>query len=159
MRLTKVSDYSLRILIYLAVHPDRPVSLGEMSRAYGISSHVLVKAVQPLVEDGLVASVRGRHGGLRLNKAPGQIKVGALLRRTETSWDVVECFNRDTNTCPIEPACGLKDALTRARRAFLSVLDEYTLADFLPRAREVKQLLRLSLERSLPAGSVPVHTR
>jgi Rrf2 family nitric oxide-sensitive transcriptional repressor len=107
--------------------------------------------VQVLIEDGSVASVRGRHGGLRLSKAPGEINVGALVRRTETTWDVVECFNRDTNTCPIEPACGLKGALKRAQRAFLGVLDDYTLADFLPRTREIKQLLRVSLERSLPA--------
>lgn len=151
MRLTKVSDYSLRVLIYLAAHAERPVSIGEISRAYGVSSHVLVKAVQPLIEDGMVASVRGRRGGLRLNRAPERINVGALLRRTESTWDVVECFNRATNTCPIEPACGLKGALRRAQRAFLGVLDEYTLADLLPRSREVKQLLYVSLERSLPA--------
>jgi len=151
MRLTKVSDYSLRVLIYLAVHTDRPVSIGEISRAYTVSSHVLVKVVQLLIADGSVASVRGRHGGLRLSKAPAEINVGALVRRTETTWDVVECFNRDTNTCPIEPACGLKGALTRAQRAFLGVLDDYTVADFLPRTREIKQLLRVSLERSRPA--------
>ena len=151
MRLTKVSDYSLRVLIYLAVHAERPVSIGEISRAYGVSSHVLVKAVQPLIEDGIVASIRGCRGGLRLDRPAERINVGALLRRTETTWDVVECFNRDTNTCPIEPVCGLKGALRRAQRAFLGVLDEYTLADLLPRSREVKQLLYVSLERSLPA--------
>jgi Rrf2 family transcriptional regulator, nitric oxide-sensitive transcriptional repressor len=151
MRLTKVSDYSLRVLIYLAVHPNRPVSIGEMSRAYGVSSHVLVKVVQLLIEDDSVASVRGRHGGFRLNKAPREINVGALVRRTESTWDVVECFNGDTNTCPIAPACGLKGTLKRAQRAFLAVLDDCTLADLLPRASEVRQLLRVSLERGLPA--------
>lgn len=148
MRLTKTSDYTLRVLIYLAVHADRSVSITEISRAYGVSRHLLVKIVQPLIGDGSVASVRGRHGGFRLNKAPGEINVGAIVRRTENTWDVVECFNRETNTCPIEPACGLKGALTRAQRAFAGVLDEYTLADFLPRAREVKRLLRLSFDRS-----------
>jgi Rrf2 family transcriptional regulator, nitric oxide-sensitive transcriptional repressor len=147
MRLTKVSDYSLRVLIYLAVHTARPISIGEMSRAYGVSPHVLVKVVQLLVEDGSVASVRGRHGGFRLGRAPGEINVGALVRRTESTWDVVECFNRDTNTCPIEPACGLKGALKRAQRAFLAVLDDCTVADLLPRPGEVGQLLRVSLER------------
>ena len=148
MRLTKTSDYTLRVLIYLAVHADRSVSITEISRAYGVSRHLLVKIVQPLIGDGSVASVRGRHGGFRLNKAPGEINVGAIVRRTENTWDVVECFNRETNTCPIEPACGLKGALTRAQRAFAGVLDEYTLADFLPRAREVKRLLRISFDRS-----------
>jgi Rrf2 family nitric oxide-sensitive transcriptional repressor len=148
MRLTKFSDYSLRVLLYLAVHPERPVSIGEVSRAYRVSPHVVVKVVQLLVANGSVTSVRGRHGGLRLNKAPEQINVGALVRRTETTWDLVECFNRDTNTCPIEPACGLKGALRRAQRAFVGVLDGYTLADFLPRAPAVKHLLRVSLDRS-----------
>lgn len=151
MRLTKTSDYSLRVLIYLAVHPDRLVSIAEVSRAYGVSSHLLVKIVQRLIADGSVASVRGRHGGFRLDKAPGEINVGGLVRRTEATWDLVECFDGATNTCPISPACGLKRALERAQRAFLSVLDEHTLADFLPRAPRVKQLLRASLQRSLPA--------
>src|SRR6516164_8824178 len=83
MRLTKVSDYSLRVLLYLAVHPDRPVSIGEMSRAYRVSSHVVVKVVRLLVQEGAVTTVRGRRGGLRLNKSPGELNVGALLRRTE----------------------------------------------------------------------------
>jgi Rrf2 family nitric oxide-sensitive transcriptional repressor len=151
MRLTKFSDYSLRVLIYLAVHPDRPASIAEISRAYDVSPHVIVKVAQQLAADGAIASVRGRRGGLRLSKPPDAINVGALVRRTEPSWDVVECFNRETNSCPIEPACGLKGALERARLAFLGVLDGYTLADFLPRPPAVKRLLRLSLERSLNA--------
>ncbi len=151
MRLTKFSDYSLRVLIYLAVHPDRPASIAEISRAYDVSPHVIVKVAQQLIAEGAVTSVRGRRGGLRLNRPPNAINVGALVRHTEPNWDVVECFNRETNTCPIEPACGLKGALTQAQRAFLGVLDSYTLADFLPRPPAVKRLLRLSLERSLNA--------
>jgi Rrf2 family nitric oxide-sensitive transcriptional repressor len=147
--LTKFSDYSLRLLIYLGLHPDRLVSVGEVSRAYHISPHILVKVVQLLVEQGLVASVRGRNGGLRLDKPPAEINVGRLIRLTETSWDLVECFDVASNTCPIEPACGLKGVLTRATRAFLGVLDDHTLADFLPRA---PALIRL-LSRSLDANS------
>ncbi len=146
MKLTKFSDYSLRLLIYLAVHGDRLVSVGEVSRAYRVSPHVMVKVVQLLVEQGLVASVRGRHGGLRLDKAPSQINVGRIIRSTEPSWDLVECFDRDRNTCPIESACGLKGALNRAQRAFLGVLDDHTLADFLPRAPSLIRLLNASLE-------------
>ena len=146
MTLTKFSDYSLRLLLYLAVHGDRLVSVGEVSRAYRVSPHIMVKVVQLLVEDGLVASVRGRHGGLRLDKAPREINVGRLIRRTEPGWDLVECFDRDRNTCPIESACGLKGALKRAQRAFLGVLDDHTLADFLPRAPSLLRLLHASLE-------------
>jgi Rrf2 family nitric oxide-sensitive transcriptional repressor len=146
MTLTKFSDYSLRLLIYLGLHQHRLVPIGEVSRAYRISPHLVVKVVQLLVEQELVASVRGRNGGLRLNKAPAEINVGRLMRRTEPGWDLVECFDAATNTCPIDGACGLKGALKRAQRAFLAVLDEHTLADFLPRAPALIRLLAQSLE-------------
>ena len=146
MTLTKFSDYSLRLLLYLGLHRERLVSVAEVSRAYRVSPHVMVKVVQLLVQQGLVASVRGRNGGLRLAKPPAQINVGRLLRTTEPGWDLVECFDLATNTCPIEPACGLKGVLKRAQGAFLAVLDGHTLADFLPRAPALIQLLNQSLE-------------
>jgi len=147
VKLTKFSDYSLRLLLYLAVHGDRVVSVSEVSRAYRVSPHIIVKAVQRLVEQGVVASVRGRQGGLRLAKAPADINIGAVVRTTEPTWDLVECFDLSTNTCPIEPACGLKGVLSDAQRAFLRVLDEHTLADFVPRAPALIRLLNRSLER------------
>jgi len=140
VQLTRFSDYSLRLLLYLAAHPDRLVPIDEVSRAYGVSHHHLVKIVQLLVDRQLVASTRGRGGGLRLNRQPAEINVGALVRITEPHFDLVECFDRTTNTCPIEPACGLKQVLRDARRAFLDVLDGRTLADFLPRAPELIRL-------------------
>jgi Rrf2 family transcriptional regulator, nitric oxide-sensitive transcriptional repressor len=144
--LTKFSDHSLRLLIYLGLHRDRLVSVREISRAYRISPHILVKVVQLLVEQELIAGVRGRNGGLRLNKPPSEINVGRLIRRTEPRWDLVECFNEATNTCPINGACGLKGALKSAQRAFLEVLDNHTLADFLPRAPTLIRLLQQSVE-------------
>ena len=111
----------------------------------------MVKVVQLLVEQGLVASVRGRHGGLRLDKAPAEINVGRLIRRTEPGWDLVECFDVAGNTCPIESACGLKGALKHAQRAFLGILDDHTLADFLPRAPSLIRLLKKSFEANQQA--------
>jgi Rrf2 family transcriptional regulator, nitric oxide-sensitive transcriptional repressor len=151
LRLTKFSDYSLRVLIYLAVHPDRAVSIREMSRAYRVSPHIVVKVVQQLVAEGSVRAVRGRHGGLRLKRAPSEINVGALVRRTERTWNLVECFDPATNGCPIAPVCGLKGALERAQRAFLDVLDEQTLDDLLPRPTAIAHLLHVSFERSAPS--------
>jgi len=146
LTLTKFSDYSLRLLIYLGLHDDRLVSISEISRAYGVSPHIMVKAVQLLVEQGLIASVRGRNGGLRLNKPPAEINVGRLIRRTEPGWDLVECFDAVRNTCPIDGVCALKGTLKRAQRAFLDVLDNHTLADCLPRAQTLVRLLNRSLQ-------------
>ncbi len=134
MRLTLFSDYSLRLLLYLATHPDRLVSVSEVSRAYHISQNHLVKIVQLLVEKSLIESVRGRGGGLRLAHPPEAIRIGALVRVTEPDFDLVECFDRRTNTCPIAGVCGLKAVLQDAQRAFLDTLDAHTLAEFLPRA-------------------------
>lgn len=134
MQLTLFSDYSLRVLLYLAAHRERSVPVSEIARAYGISKHHLVKVVQRLLDDGLLTATRGRNGGISLAKQPQQINVGTVVRSTEPTLDLVECFDRATNTCPIDPACGLKQVLQDAQRAFLAELDRHTLHDFLPRA-------------------------
>jgi Rrf2 family nitric oxide-sensitive transcriptional repressor len=113
-----------------------------------VSHHHLVKIVQRLVAEGLVESVRGRGGGLRLGRPPEAINVGALVRLTEPDLELVECFDLRTNTCPIAPACGLKGALEAAQRAFLTVLDGYTLADFGARGPALIKLWRRELARA-----------
>jgi Rrf2 family nitric oxide-sensitive transcriptional repressor len=148
MNLTKFSDYSLRMLLYLALHPDRPSSVAEISRAYNVSPHLLVKVAQRLIEQGYVASVRGRNGGLTLNRRPEEIKVGSVIRVTEPHWDLVECFDASTNTCPIDGACGLKGALREAQQAFLRTLDQRTLAEFLPKSKVLVRLLTAEAARA-----------
>lgn len=134
MQLTQFSDYSLRLALYLATHPDAVVTVQEVSRAYGVSSHHLVKVAARLIEQGIVVGVRGRNGGLRLNRSPSEINIGALLRATEPHFTLVECFDLEHNTCPIAGVCGLKPVLKQAQEAFFAVLDRHTLADFVPRA-------------------------
>jgi Rrf2 family nitric oxide-sensitive transcriptional repressor len=140
VQLTLFSDYALRIALYLASHPERRCSVDEISCAYGISRAHLVKVVQRLTELGIVRGARGRGGGLELARAPEDVNVGALVRATEPSFDIVECFDAKRNTCPISPACGLKGTLLRAQRAFLAVLDEQVLADYLPRREKLVTL-------------------
>ncbi len=146
MQLTQFSDYSLRVLLYLTAHPGRVVPLPEISRAYGVSHHHLVKVVRRLNEQGLVESTRGRTGGVRLARPPASINIGALVRQTEPHLDLVECFDRATNTCPIDGVCGLKPVLKRATHAFLAVLDGHTLADFEPRAAALVRVWRQRAE-------------
>ena len=148
MQLTRFSDYALRITLYLAVNDDRLVSVEQISHAYGISRHHLIKIVQLLTELGIVEAVRGRRGGMRLAKSPEAINVGELVRRTEPHMDLVECFNMKTNTCPIAPACGLKGALFEAQRAFLESLDRHTLADFVPNREKLAPLWERAEKRN-----------
>jgi len=140
LHLTQFSDYSLRVALYLAAHPDDLASVDEISRSYGISRNHLTKVVRRLTDLGVVASTRGRSGGFRLAMRPEEINIGWLVRQTEPHFHIVECFDPATNTCPIASACGLKGALARAQHAFLTVLNDYTLKSFLP---ERQQLLSL----------------
>jgi Rrf2 family nitric oxide-sensitive transcriptional repressor len=142
MQLTQFSDYSLRLVLYLATHEDQVITLQEVSQAYGVSQHHLVKVAARLVEEGLIVSVRGRNGGLRLNRTPAEINIGDLVRATEPHFNLVECFDAERNTCPIDRACGLKGVLHEAQEAFFAVLDGHTLADFLPRAPALLLLWR-----------------
>ncbi len=103
VHLTQFSDYSLRLVLYLACHPEQVVSVDEMSRAFGISRHHLVKVVQTLTDLGVVEAQRGRGGGMRLAMRPSEINVGWLVRRTEPHFDLVECFDPGDQYVPDRP--------------------------------------------------------
>ncbi len=135
MHLTLHADYSLRTLLYLAAHPDRIVSTQEVSEAYSISKNHLVRVVQTLGRHGFIEVRPGRSGGILLARPASEISLGQVFRVAEPDFNLVECFERDKNTCPISPACGLKGVLYDAREAFLAVLDKYTVADLVKRSR------------------------
>jgi Rrf2 family transcriptional regulator, nitric oxide-sensitive transcriptional repressor len=136
MQLTRYTDYSLRVLIYLAVRPEKLATIEEIAGAYGISRSHLMKVVHQLGLAGYLETVRGRGGGLRLARLPEKIRIGEVVRHTEETMALVECFDPKTNHCRIEPVCGLRAALKDALDAFLRVLDGYTLADLVVRRRD-----------------------
>lgn len=129
MHLTLHGEYSLRVLIYLAAHPGRYVSTQEISDAYGVSHHHLVKVVHGLGKRGFLAVKRGRSGGITLGRDPDRIRIGDVVRAMEPQFHLAECFDTETNTCPIVPVCGLKPVFVGALKAFLAELDRHTLAD------------------------------
>lgn len=147
MRLTKHTDYALRVLLYAGTWPDRLISTEEISQAYGISNNHLVKVVSELGKLGLLEVKRGRQGGLRLARPPQEINLGALVRATEPDFHMVECFDRDSNTCPIMKICTMIRPLREAQEAFLAALDRYTLADML-RPRQLPTYRRVFAELS-----------
>lgn len=150
MRLTDYTDYTLRTLIYLGLHPDHLVTVKEISDAYGISNNHLTKVVHQLGLSGMVLTVRGRGGGLRLAVSPADINIGAVVRLTEPDFNMVECFDSAKNDCVLAPACQLKDVLHRATQAWLAVLDEVTLEQVLSNARRLRKTVPLSAARLIP---------
>ncbi|WP_035374782.1 RrF2 family transcriptional regulator [Pseudoduganella violaceinigra] len=132
MRLTSFTDYTLRSLMYLGMHRDKLVTIQEIADVHDISKNHLTKVIHQLGASGLVETVRGRHGGLRLNREPQDINIGDVVRDSESDFHIAECFESDPGHCAFLRDCALKRKLNEATEAFLHVLDGMTLADILP---------------------------
>ena len=134
MRLTRFTDYSLRVLIYLGAHrqEERLSTISDIATAYRISENHLMKVVHHLAKHGYVETIRGNGGGMRLARAPEEINIGEVVRGAGEDLGVVECFEPDNHNCPIAPACALRGVLSRAAHAFFKILDDATLDQLLP---------------------------
>lgn len=141
MRLTTFTDYSLRVLMFVATAPEGRATIAEVAKAFGISEHHLVKVVHALGKEGVLLNTRGRGGGLRLAAPPASIRVGRLVRATEGGDVPAECFERETNECTITRVCRLKNVLAEAVDAFYGALDQYTLADLVANRAKVGSIL------------------
>ncbi|CAH0347400.1 Rrf2 family transcriptional regulator [Bacillus sp. CECT 9360] len=130
MRLTTYSDYSIRVLLYLATLEQGKLSnIKEIAFAYDISKNHLMKIIYNLGKMGYIETIRGRNGGIRLAKQPSEINIGEIVRKTEEDFYLVECFGNNHDNCVIAPVCSLKHVLNKALDTFLQVLDQYTLED------------------------------
>ena len=143
MRLTRYTDYSLRVLIHLAVNDERLCSIGEIAQAYGISHNHLMKVVQSLAHESFIETVRGRAGGMRLARAAAEIGVGEVIRRTEEGFQLADCPG-----CALSPACGLTGILAKGVKAMLDVFDAYTIADLVTD----KATMQRMMARQSPLG-------
>lgn len=142
MQLKKYTDYALRVLIYTGTKPnDELASIKEISEVFNISQHHLGKIVFELNKMGLLETIRGRNGGIRLANPASEINVGLLVRSLESDFNLLECFDKGTNHCVITPACTLKHALNKALHAFFKVLDEYTVQDLISNEEELRALM------------------
>jgi len=141
MRLTAYTDFSLRVLMYLALHPDRRPTIAEIAGRYGVSKAHLMKVVYQLGLKGYVETTRGKGGGLTLAKRTQDITVGEIVRQTEPDMAIVACFDASAPACVIAPACRLKGKLGEARAAFLKVLDDCTLAEVMGNRPALEALL------------------
>lgn len=146
MKLTRYSDYALRVLTYLAAHDDRLCSIREIAERYRISENHLMKVVHDLGRAGFIATSRGRGGGLRLAHPASEIVIGQVVRHTEDGFDLVDC-----GSCLIAPACGATAVLREATDAFLAVLDRYTLADIANRKFDLGKLFGVPDDRQVAA--------
>lgn len=158
MHLTLYTDYTLRVMMYLAVkHSSQQVAtIDEMATAYDIPRSHLTKIVNELARNGFIETTRGRAGGARLSRLPEQISIGSLVRMAEKDFAVVQCHSQEVTVgCAILPACNLRNGLRRAVEAFLFELDKMTLKDAVIAPSVAASLLRISAPQ-LTEVSVPV---
>lgn len=152
MRLTRYTDYSLRVLMYVGAREGEVATIAQIASAYGISRDHLMKVAQELGKAGYLRNVRGRFGGLLLAYPAEKIGVGDVVRRMEAGFDLVDC-----GSCVIEPVCGLTGAFRKALDAFMAVLDGYTLADLLTSRGDMIKLFEVV--PSGPASATPAEAR
>ena len=145
MRITRYTDYALRVLMYLGLKGEELSTIQEIADSYNISKNHLMKVVQQLNIKGYLTSVRGKNGGIHLNGPPEEINIGSLVRDTEQDLALVECFEK-TNGCVISSACELKNILGDALENFFSSLDQYTLADILPEKNQKNMVKILNIK-------------
>lgn len=151
MHLSRFSDIALRALMYLGAYPERVIPAGEMADALAVSRDHLMKCLQTLSGLELVEGIRGRGGGFRLSGRGGDIRLGELVRRTEPSLAMAECFEPDS-TCPLTGNCRLAGVLAESQEAFFHTMDRYTLDDLLQADRPT--LVRLQAPDREPEDTV-----
>ena len=141
MKLTTFTDYSLRVLLFLAARPGRRGTIAEIAAAFAVSEHHLTKVVHFLGQAGLLTNVRGKGGGLDLAHPPAAIVVGDVVRQTEGALVAAECFGEDPQQCCIAPVCRLRGLMQQAIDAFYRVLDGCTLEDLARNRSALAQVL------------------
>jgi len=146
MRLTRQTNYAIRILMYCAANEGRLSRIPDIAQAYSLSDLFLFKILQPLVEAGFVQTVRGRNGGVKLGKPAEDITLFDVIRVTEESFAMAECFENDTE-CPLVDGCGLNEALRKALGAFFEVLASYTIQDLVDARPNMRDVLGLEVQQ------------
>lgn len=133
MRLTMMTDYSLRLLMYVAQHPERLCTISEVALVYGVSETHLMKITHQLGLAGWLQTVRGKNGGMRLAAPPADVNLGAVVRSIEPDFHLVDCLAGQPK-CTLTGQCKLTGVLVGALDDFMHHLDRFTLADLLPQA-------------------------
>lgn len=145
MRLTKQTNYAIRILMYCAANNGKLSQVSEIAAAYNLSEAFLFKVLKPIVKHGFIDSIRGRNGGIKLAKPAGEIKLSEIVRITEDNFAMADCFDPEGTDCPLLDHCGLNSALREALNAFFAVLDNYTIKDLTSGQSRIDELLGLHL--------------
>lgn len=143
MRLTRQTNYAMRMLMYCAANGEDLSRVADIAKSYAVSELFLFKILQPLAKGGLVTTVRGRNGGIRLARPATEISLLNVVKVTEDNFAMAECFENDAAECPLVNSCALNSALRQALNAFFDVLSDYSIDDLVKARPDIHALLGL----------------
>lgn len=153
MRLTRQTNYAMRMLMYCAANGEDLSRVADIAKSYSVSELFLFKILQPLTKGGLVQTIRGRNGGIRLARPAAEISLLDVVKVTEDNFAMAECFENDAAECPLVNSCALNSALRKALNAFFDVLSEHSIDDLIKARPDINALLGLDeLLGSVPAA-------
>lgn len=147
MRMTTRTDLAIRALMVCAVNRGRSVRKQDIAAACNASAHHVAQVVHMLGRLGLLATRRGRTGGLALGRPAEAIRLGEVFRAFESDIPFAECLGPGTPACPLAGSCRMRDALAAALDAFHAALDRLTLADLVDCNAPLERLLSLAPAR------------
>ena len=140
MKLSTRGRYAARALLDLACHQGAaPIPLKDIARRQGISLYYLEHIVMPLATAGIVRSLRGASGGIRLARPPQQIRLSEILRLVEGSLVPVACV-ANPEICPRSKMCVTREIWAELDRVISVVLKSTTLQDLVERQERKEQI-------------------
>lgn len=131
IKLNKMTDYGIVVMVRLAVAGDRVQTAPEIAAATGLTQPTVAKLLKILVQGGLAQSQRGAQGGYALTRAPERISVVEAIEVLDGRLSLTDCVGSDHESCEREGQCPMSGRWNRVNAAIVKALDTLTLADMM----------------------------
>lgn len=129
MRLSKTSEYALRILSFMAKEPEPLYSAKFLVEKLNISDKYLRRLMTNLTKSGFIRSAQGRDGGYSFAKKLNEIVLADIINSVEGMEKYMGCvlgFDQCSDTNP----CVMHSTWVDVREKFNETFQNKTLADF-----------------------------
>lgn len=137
MKLSLYTDNTLKVLLYVASHPEQRCTRLEIAEYFNLSVEHLRKVIHQLNLWGYLATFSGRNGGIELAKNASEINIGEVISKTEKQMTMFDCKNQN---CRLLPSCSLNHILYQAQQSFFQELHQHTLASLLDNKKTLSLL-------------------
>lgn len=145
LRLSKLTDYAMVTMAYLAKHPGQTSNAKKIAAKTGVSLPTTSKLLKRLARHQILLAHRGIHGGYQLALSPQDIPLGKIIQALEGQIALTEC-SHSNRQCGVEKQCMIRDNWRSISAFIQSTLFHISVADLiqpLPLKSLLKQPLAL----------------